>query len=527
MNTREFVLKLRSSLNLSQAAFAEQLGTTQQAVQKWESGATTPTLENIILIAKKYGVSLDASLLDTESKRNENKTEKNLTEVDYFSKDTFEIYSELLEVELKQSGEEGLNLDGYKSLFCETVKLPRGKHKKEIADILFQVVQEASKKDDYGYLEPSEYEEIKKLTPYYPIKASLPTKSVLKKKIEGAWFGRVCGCMLGKTIEGVRTKDLIPFLKITGNYPMKRYITRADLNNEQLKKEIDYCFPVRVAIDDFNFMPADDDTNYTVMYQDIIERFGRNFTPRNVIDTWIEKQNKNAYFTAERIAFINAINGYYPPYSAIYQNPFREWIGAQIRGDYFGYINPGKPMIAAEMAFRDASVSHTKNGIYGEMFVAAMLAVAAVSNNIKDIIRGGLAQIPRTSRLTSAIEKILDGYEKGVTKETCFENIHKEWDENDIHGWCHTIPNAMIVVASLLYGKEDYEKSICMAVETGFDTDCNGATVGSILGMKNGIGSIPSKWTDPINDTVETTLFGVGKVKISDRVDMTMRHIAL
>ena len=83
----------------------------------------------------------------------------------------------------------------------------------------------------------------------------------------------------------------------------------------------------------------------------------------------------------------------------------------------------------------------------------------------------------------------------------------------------------MIVAASLLYGNGDYGKSICMSVETGFDTDCNGATVGSILGMANGINSIPEYWTKPINDTLHTSIFGVGTVKISDRVKMTMAHI--
>ena len=103
--------------------------------------------------------------------------------------------------------------------------------------------------------------------------------------------------------------------------------------------------------------------------------------------------------------------------------------------------------------------------------------------------------------------------------------IHNQYDEYTEHGWCHTIPNAMIVVASLLYGKSDYGKSICMAVETGFDTDCNGATVGSILGMANGIQSIPKYWSEPINDTLHTSIFGVDTVKISDRVKMTMEHI--
>ena len=83
----------------------------------------------------------------------------------------------------------------------------------------------------------------------------------------------------------------------------------------------------------------------------------------------------------------------------------------------------------------------------------------------------------------------------------------------------------MIVAASLLYGNGDYGKSICMAVETGFDTDCNGATVGSVLGMANGIESIPKDWTEAINDTLHTPILGVGTVKISDRAKMTLEHI--
>jgi hypothetical protein len=64
-----------------------------------------------------------------------------------------------------------------------------------------------------------------------------------------------------------------------------------------------------------------------------------------------------------------------------------------------------------------------------------------------------------------------------------------------------------------------------MAVETGFDTDCNGATVGSVIGMAKGKGAIGKEWTKPINDTLYTTIFGVGKVKISDCVEKTMGHL--
>ena len=221
------------------------------------------------------------------------------------------------------------------------------------------------------------------------------------------------------------------------------------------------------------------------------------------------------------------VNGYEPPESACYKNPYREWIGAQIRVDYYGYINPGNPELAAEMAFRDASISHVKNGIYGAMFVAAAIAIAAETNKIDDIILGGLAQIPSTSRLYESIVGVYNDYKNGITQEEAFGKIHKAWDEYTQHGWCHTISNALIVVAALLYGKGDYAKSICMAVETAFDTDCNGATVGSILGMANGIASIPEYWINPINNKLKTSIFGVEEVNISDCIELTLKHIAI
>ena len=103
--------------------------------------------------------------------------------------------------------------------------------------------------------------------------------------------------------------------------------------------------------------------------------------------------------------------------------------------------------------------------------------------------------------------------------------IHERYDEYTAHGWCHTVSNAMIVAAALLYGEGDFGRSVCMAVETGFDTDCNGATVGSVLGMALGIGSIPEYWTKPFCGTLNTTIFGADKLSISELIDETLKHI--
>ena len=103
--------------------------------------------------------------------------------------------------------------------------------------------------------------------------------------------------------------------------------------------------------------------------------------------------------------------------------------------------------------------------------------------------------------------------------------IYAKYDDMSGHDWCHTISNARIVVYGLLYGENDYGKSTCLAVEAGFDTDCNGATVGSIIGMKNGIGSIGKEWTEVINDRLRTSIFGIDVAEIEDLVNQTIKHI--
>lgn len=441
----------------------------------------------------------------------------------YESIDNWEFYASNLATEYRQSIEEGLDIEEYKELFDSVAKLPKGEIKKRLGDIIFDIVYDAKQRADYPYNEPSDLESIRALRKRDGACEKVD-KSALRSKIYGAWMGRICGCMLGKTVEGMRTNELVPFLQESGNYPMKRYIYRTDVTSDVIEK---YKFKLasRVYADEIDGMPVDDDTNYVVLAQEVISKYGRGFTPANVAKAWLDLQKKNAYCTAERVAYCNFIKGYAPPASAVYQNPFREWIGAQIRGDYFGYINPGNPELAAEMAWRDASISHVKNGIYGEMFASAMIATAAITSDIEKIILGGLGEIPYTSRLYEDVMSVIDAYKNGASSSECFDMIHKKYDEYTVHGWCHTISNAMIVAAALLYGEGDFGRSICMAVETGFDTDCNGATVGSVLGMANGIESIPEYWKSPFNDSLYTSIFGIERVNVTERAELTLTHI--
>jgi ADP-ribosylglycohydrolase len=424
-----------------------------------------------------------------------------------------------LETERQQLLEEGRDSKAVKYLFEDCVE--DGYYNLSTqCDIneLFDDCRAISMCPDYLYIEPSDLEGIRKCrtTKNYG-KALTPSNEVMRDKIKGAWQGRVAGCLLGKPLEGIRRPRLQKFLSDTGGAEIDDYIWRRPNFTEETCKDMGWDGAWKYW--NTNCFPGDDDTDYTVMNMAMVKQHGINFTPDNVADFWMWNIPILKTCTAEQIAYRNFVNNIMPPESASFRNPYREWIGAQIRADFYGYINPGDPEKAAAMAWRDASISHVKNGIYGSMWVAAMLAVAAVETDPRTIILAGLAQIPEKSRLHEGVSDILWGCQNGASYQDIVCYIHAKWDENTNHGWCHVISNSMIITAALLYSEGNYEKAICNAVSACFDTDCVGATVGSIMGMILGTKGVPEKWTGIMKDRIKTAISGYADVSISGLAD--------
>lgn len=373
--------------------------------------------------------------------------------------------------------------------------------------------------EDLLFNEPDELERIQALRPaseYRTIEAKLLSIEAMHDKIYGAWLGRCAGCLLGKPFEGMLRQRITGFAKDTANYPFTAYASSSVPEEIADKYAIRTYWAANSFIDHVTHAPIDDDTNYTVLGLNILEKFGVEFTSADVAEAWLDQLPALWTCTAEFVAYRNVMNKVYPPQSASYRNPYREWIGAQIRADIYGYVTPGNPELGAELAWRDAAISHTRNGLYGSMFVAAMLSAAYLHQDPKLIIAAGLAQIPADCRLTLGIRQVLQWRESGLDWESAVDRLYEIYDETNSHHAVHTIPNAMIVVLALLYGDGDFEQSIAIAVLSGLDTDCNGATVGSIVGLMLGAQALPAKWIEPLDDRLDTSLRGMSTVCISD-----------
>ena len=138
-------------------------------------------------------------------------------------------YATALSVEYRQSMEEGLDLETWKDVFATVHNLPASEEKTAMANVLFDVVRKAPMRADYPYQEPSDLEGIRALRKPYAYEKKKLDKETLRDKISGAWYGRICGCLLGKPAEGEKYAELTQFLKDSDNFPMYRYIERRDI----------------------------------------------------------------------------------------------------------------------------------------------------------------------------------------------------------------------------------------------------------------------------------------------------------
>ena len=200
-------------------------------------------------------------------------------------------------------------------------------------------------------------------------------------------------------------------------------------------------------------------------------------------------------------------------------NPYVQWIGADIRADAWGYVCPGLPKQAAQMAYRDAYLTHRRNGIYGEMYFAAVIAAAlaagengqGVTMSMEEVLRIGLEEIPEECLLArdirwalSVADSISDYREARAAVEEHFgamSGVHTNW-------------NACLTIWGLLMGKEDFTKVIGQITAMGYDNDCNAATAGSIFGAFYGLHAIPESWYTCFQNQVCTYLNGHGCLKI-------------
>lgn len=384
--------------------------------------------------------------------------------------------------------------------------------------------------------EPDEWDAIRALCPPCTAIPQLTlSHAELRDRLWGAWTLRAVGCALGKPVEDGNFGFANEAGKSIGRYRIRHYLEALDewpLNNyfsgEGRCADLKISKCLASTRERIAFMEPDDDMHYPLIALKVLEAHGSDFDWMEVARCWTDSLPFGAICTAETQAILNFWNhsirwgdcahpnsSATPAFCRNHKNPYREWIGAQIRSDGWAWACAGKPTLAAEFAYRDASWTHTRNGIYGALFFAAVQAAAFVVQDPAALIRIGLAHIPRNCRLARWI----------AFAQQCASQSNDYWqalellfanEDFALIDPVHTLNNAAVCVLALLFSGPDMDAAVCNAVMAGLDTDCNGATIGSIVGAAFGMQAYSGSMAARLHDTMKPLVFGFTETTFTD-----------
>ncbi len=314
----------------------------------------------------------------------------------------------------------------------------------------------------------------------------MTTFKEIYKRIYAAWLGKNIGIRLGAPIES--------------------------WSGPEVRK----CYqPITDYLTDYSQFAADDDANGPLFFADVMKYHSvDDVTAQDMANNLLNvvPYEKGFFWwggkgiSTEHTAWLNLINHIDAPLSGSSKQNSRavsEQIGGQIFSDCWGYLALDKPEIAVSLAKKMSSVTHDLDGIEGGKFVAVCISLAWHIQDARELITTALKYLNQNSNYTKLIREMLDFYLQYPNEpEKCLAYIEDRHSYDNYEGLCHILPNTAIMLYGMLYGNNEFDRTMQLIAEAGRDTDCNLGNVGSILAMMVGLENIDEKWIKPMNDTL-------------------------
>ncbi len=357
---------------------------------------------------------------------------------------------------------------------------------------LFHVLANAPKVKDHPYWSYRYYTSFEdhREEVVFPV-CELPpyTEEEMFEKVHAGWQAQIAGAALGTIIEGY--------------------------SSDQLKKAFG-------DIRDYLRTPStyNDDVLFELAFLEACLEKGRQVTSADIGLEWVGRIEYT--WTAEEAAFKNLKRGIFPPVSAALNNPWREWIGAQMRGSVCGMVAPGNPALAARLAWTDGTVSHVNNGVLGEVFNAILVSLAYVESDVRELLEKTIHMMPPKSEYYSVVKFAWDACVRCGNWEDAWKACEEKYKR---YNWIHTYPNAAAEVVSLYFGRNDFDECMYICAMCGQDVDCNAGQIGTVYGIMQGYAGIDVRWTKPFDDRFDSLMRGYEHTTVSHLAGQVLKAI--
>ncbi len=390
-------------------------------------------------------------------------------------------------------------------------------------DGLYQLAQELRDpplRKDWPYREPLAWEHIVAESPQLDPDCAWPEPDLARAAecARAGFLGSVCGCVLGKPVEVDPTlAELKQAGRALGEWPFSDYVTVEFL--ERLGRRHDSW--TETTRGNICAVAADDDIHYSLLGMLLLEAHGPGFNRDDMYQAWALNIAHGWTWGPERTALLHSGLGHHhlfddlaasgPDHDVLLLNPGDEMCGALIRADAYGYACPGNPDLAAWLAWKDASFTHIRTGVYGPMFVAALIALCHLAapgrpgNQRLALAEEARRRIPARSRLSEVLDDALQAVSAAGDWESGYRGIHRKYAR---FTHCRVYQEVGTLLNTLKFA-EDVGHGIGLQVSQGNDTDSFGATAGSMLGVLFGPGHLAAHWLEPFGNRIEHALAGL------------------
>lgn len=307
-----------------------------------------------------------------------------------------------------------------------------------------------------------------------------------RKKVLGCWLGKAVGGTLGGPWEGKGGPH-----------------------------RLTYYDPVPAG------MLPNDDLDLQVVWVEALRRHGLPVDRRTLARAWLE--NVHLWPDEYGVAARNLTLGVMPPASGAFDNGFTAGMGAAIRSELWACLAPGDPVLAARLAREDACVDHAREGLYAEVFLAALQSAAFAHSDRDALLDGALTAIPPYSRVARAIADTRVWWRESGDWTAVRQRL---LEAHGCRNCTDVAQNLAFIVLGWLAGSGDFGRSVCTAVNCGQDADCTGATLGALLGILDP-GGIGADWLEPIGRDLVLSPGIVGMHPAGSLDELTDRVAAL
>lgn len=295
--------------------------------------------------------------------------------------------------------------------------------------------------------------------------------NMMVSRAKGALFGLAIGDALGSPTEGKTRRDIIRRWGRVNDF----------LSDEQT---------------------GTDDTEYALLSARILLQCGFQFTAEDVVRTYrndvLHESNKYKGAGFSEIFFLQNLRiGLSAPLTGKHIHSWSD--GLAMRTTPHGIVAAGNPELAGTLARREGEVTHSGEGVYCGMAVAAGISEAVYGSGLDKIQNAALNAVPGNSWTYRSIKS---GIEIGNASDDVWQALDKLEASliRSFFHWPDIAPEPVGIAFGIVSASRgSFSEAVLGGVNIGRDADTIAAIAGAITGAMTGYEKLPEEWKKRIS----------------------------